>query len=130
MDTVPTNMNYYLEKLNEFISETIDTKLWESVLITEQLELRQNSETFIEKNKLWTPKECESRFCLIVTKGYGWVNMHACGVLNRKLIIDINWPTLQPEGAGVASVNLSRPEKWRQDRGCLLSGVARIENLT
>lgn len=129
MDVPPTDLNYYLNKLVEFVSELIDSDQWESILITEMLELKPNKETIVVINECWDPKQYEKRFYQIVTKGYGWVNMHVYGVLNKKLIVDISWPVSKPGSIPVASVNLSGPEKWIQDKECLLSGVLKIENL-
>ena len=129
MNTPPTDLNYYIKRLVEFMSGVIDSGLWESILITEQIELKPNKEILIEKNKYWKPNEYESRFYKIITTGYGWVNMHAFGVLDKKLIIGISWPVSEPGRVPVASVNLSGPEKWIQDKACSLSGVMKIENM-
>jgi len=105
----------------------MDKSEWDSMLITEQLELTPESITTIKTQNTWAIEEYKERFESLVTKGYQWVNMHAYGVLNHKLIVNLDWPNSGTKVSVVASVNLSGPERWIQDKGSSLSGILEIE---
>ena len=122
----PQDLNFYIEKLVEVINDVIDDGKWDSILITEKININPGEKVSLNKNNVWKPTEYEERFKELLSASYGWLNMSACGVLHRQLIIDLEWPNTPEESAKNTSVNLSGPFKWVQDKGCCLADVVGI----
>ena len=117
----PTDLEYYINEITERVCGQLRLPIWNSILITERLSLEPDTKASLNKDQAWTPNNYKGRFKELVTEGYGWVNLHACGVLNERLILELDWPTYEPGIVPVASVNLSGSENWIEGYGYDLS---------
>lgn len=122
-----SNLSFYIGELTRLVSSNVDQRDWDSMLFTEQLEIDPETLKILKKDSIWEANDYQPRFNDLLCSGHAWINMHACGVLKNRLIVDIRWPKTRKDTYKTTSVNLSGPEKWIQDRGCSLIGLMEVE---
>ena len=72
----------------------------------------------VRRNELRAPSEYDARFDELLSLGYPWINLWACGVLGDSLIVAVELPRVRPEQpCPVTSVNHSGPTERARARG-------------
>lgn len=63
----------------------------------------------VAPSALFSPEDYAPRFDSLLQRGYSWLNMNAAGIVNKMLIVIIEYPSYATEVVGRTSVNYSGP---------------------
>ena len=121
MERPPTDLGWYAEQARHLMTE-LGAPPCEDVLVGESVEYGAGGIPR-KLGDLFGIDEYRARFADLTSRGLGWINLHAVGVLGTHLVLSIEAPTLPQGSAGWTSVNLSGPTRAMIDRGFDLQGV-------
>jgi hypothetical protein len=107
MNRPPVDLDWYVEHLDGWLREK-GMPSWQDVMITEQL-VYDDRGLPRAVGKLNTVEEYRARFTDLATRGWGWINLQAVGLLGTTLLLSVEVPNYEPAGEYATTVNLSGP---------------------
>ena len=124
------DLNAHLRRLSDWLRQDGDTPAWNSIVITEHLNLNNRTTVRLPASAIWTPSEYEERFARHARAGYSWINIETLGILNSALVTTIVVPR-DAIGIPQTQVMLSGPMRfvsetpgWNLERYLFVDGAA------
>jgi len=90
--------------------------MWNDIYITENIKY-DGTEKVENLGELIHFKNYNGRFKELATSGWPWINLNAVGLYKNNLILSVEVPNREPEGANITSVNISGPSKSVTNNG-------------
>jgi len=118
----PVVLDWYLGYLHRWLLD-LGVPEWDDILLTEDVVWDAQSRRIVQLGELHTADDYRGRFTDLATRGWPWINLHALGLLNGRLILSIELPAYEPTGASPTSVNISGPSNWVKEHGYSLDGL-------